>query len=133
MQFQVTSQFLPSREMFFLLVEPSIIGQEQGLYKIGLHFNEEYGQVLDERDRYEIPLGYNEGVEGTISVVSGPDLTLNIYDSNKDLYESYNVGSDPVGFSFQSDTFTMQISSNNANFPSEYALDLNIGQVYDPF
>ena len=42
--------------------------------------------VLDERDRYSVPLGYNEGVEGIISVSSGSNLTLDIYDRDGDLY-----------------------------------------------
>ncbi|MDJ0596478.1 MAG: hypothetical protein QNJ72_42010 [Pleurocapsa sp. MO_226.B13] len=66
--------------------------------------------VLDESDRFEVPLGYNEGVEGIISISSGSDLTLNIYDNNGELYNSYSVGSSPVGFNFQSDTFTMEIT-----------------------
>ena len=58
--------------------EPFITGQEQAFHKIGLYYDDVYGQVLDEYDGFEIPLGYNEGVEGTISVVSGPDLTVDI-------------------------------------------------------
>ena len=44
--------------------------------------------VLDESDRSFAPLGYNKGVEGIISVESGSDLTLNIYDNDGDLYSS---------------------------------------------
>ena len=88
--------------------------------------------VLDQSDRYSVPLVYNEGVEGIISVSSGLDLTLDIYDNSGDLYNSYSVGSSPVGFSFQSDTFTMEITPGNTNVLTEYTLSLNLGQVYDP-
>ncbi len=110
-----------------------ITWQEQGFPKIGTYFDEEYGLVLDERDRYEVPLGYNSGVEGFISVTSGSDLTLDIYENDGDLYDSYSVGSSPVSFNFQSDTFTMEIYPSNVNVLTEYSLELNIGQVYDPF
>ena len=114
-------------------IEPTITWQKQGLEKIGTYYDELSGQmVLDASDRYEIPLGYNEGVEGIISVSSGSDLTLNIYDSSGDLYSSYSVGSSPVGFSFGSDTFTMEISPNNTDVLTEYSISLNLGQVYDP-
>ena len=74
-------------------------------------------------DRFEVPLGYNEGVEGIISISSGSDLTLNIYDNDGDLYSSYSVGSgSPIGFSFQSDTFTMEITPSNTDVLTEYFL-----------
>ena len=112
--------------------EPFITGQEQALHKIGLYNDPEYGQVLDEYDGFEIPLGYNEGLQGTISVVSGPDLTVDIYNYG-DLYESYTVGSaEPLSLSFQSETHFIDIYANNPYSPTEYALDFNIGQVYDP-
>ncbi len=87
---------------------------------------------MDEYDGFEIPLGYNEGVEGTISVVSGPDLTVDIYNFGS-LYESYTVGSEPLNLNFQSELHFIDIYTTNASFPTEYVLDLNIGQVYDPF
>ena len=89
--------------------------------------------VLDTSDRFEVPLGYNEGVEGIISISSGSDLTLDIYDNNGKLYNSYSVGSSPVGFNFQSDTFTMEITPSNSDILTEYSLSLNLGQVYDPY
>ena len=112
--------------------EPHITGQEQRIEKIGTYFDEEYGLVVDELDLFEVPLGYNEGIEGFISVNSGSDLTLDIYDSNGNFYDSYSVGSSPVGFNFQSDTFTMEIYPDNYDLLTEYSLSLNIGQVYDP-
>ena len=112
--------------------EPHITGQEQRIEKIGTYFDEDYGLVVDEVDLFEVPLGYNEGVEGFIDVVSGSDLTLDIYDSNGNFYDSYSVGSSPVGFNFQSDSFTMEIYPDNYDLLTEYSLSLNIGQVYDP-
>ena len=121
--------------------EPIITRQQQGLEKVGIYYDElSGGMVLDESDceasrrhRFEVPLGYNEGVEGMIGVSSGSDLTLNIYDNDGDLYSSYSVGSSPVGFSFQSDTFTMEITPSNSDILTEYSLSLNLGQVYDPY
>ena len=115
--------------------EPMITWRQRGLEKVGTYYDDVSGQmVLDESDRYSVPLGYNEGVEGIISVSSGSDLTLDIYDSNEELYNSYFVGSgSPVGFSFQSDTFTMEITPSNSDILTEYSLSLNLGQVYDPY
>ena len=80
-----------------------------------------------------MPLGYNEGVEGIISISSGSELTLDIYDRDGDLYDSYSVGSSPVGFSFGGDTFTMEVTPSNLDILTEYTLSLNLGQVYDPY
>ncbi len=114
--------------------EPIITWQQQGLEKIGTYYDDvSEGMVLDESDRYEVPLSYNEGIEGIISVADGSDLTLNIYDNNGELYSSYSVGSSPVGFSFSSDTFTMEITPSNTDVLTEYSLSLNLGQVYDPY
>ena len=113
--------------------EPIVTWQQQGLEKIGTYYDELSGQmVLDDSDRFKVPLGYNEGIEGIISISSGSDLTLDIYDNDGDLYNSYSVGSSPVGFSFQSDTYTMEISPNDVDVLTEYSLSLNLGQVYDP-
>ena len=114
--------------------EPIITWQQQGLEKVGTYYDDvSEGMVLDESERYSVPLGYNEGVEGIISISSGSDLTLDIYDNNGDLYSSYSVGSSsPVGFSFQSDTYTMEITPSNSDILTEYSLSLNLGQVYDP-
>lgn len=114
--------------------EPTTTWQQQGLEKVGTYYDEvSGGMVLDESDRFEVPLGYNEGVEGIISISSGSDLTLNIYDNNGELYNSYSVGSSPVGFSFQSDTYLMEITPSNTDVLTEYSLSLNLGQVYDPY
>ena len=114
--------------------EPIITWQQQGVEKVGTYYdNVSGGMVLDGSDRFEVPLGYNEGVEGIISISSGSDLTLDIYDKNEDLYSSYSVGSSPVGFSFGGDTFTMEVTPSNADVLTEYSLSLNLGQVYDPY
>ena len=113
--------------------EPSTTWQQQGVEKVGTYHDDVSGQmVLDKRDYYEVPLSYNEGVEGIISVEDGSDLSLEIYGSNGYLYSSYRVGSSPVDFSFQSDTFTIKVSPSNLDILTEYNLDLNISQVYDP-
>ena len=114
--------------------EPIITWQQQKVEKVGTYYDDvSGGMVLDQRDRYSVPLGYNEGVEGIISVSSGSDLTLDIYDDNGELYDSYSVGSSPVGFSFGGDTFTMEVTPSNADVLTEYSLSLNLGQVYDPY
>ena len=113
--------------------EPMITWQQQGLEKVGTYYDDvSGGMVLDEYDRFEVPLGYNEGIEGILSVESGSDVTLDIYDNNGDLYSSYSVGSSSVGFSFQSDTYTLEVTPNNVDVLTEYSLSLNLGQVYDP-
>ena len=88
---------------------------------------------MDEYDGFEIPLGYNEGLQGTISVVSGSDITVHVYNYGS-LYESYTVGSaEPLNLNLQSETHFIDIYTTNASFPTEYALNFSIGQVYDPF
>ena len=115
--------------------EPIVDWRRQQTEKVGTYYDEISGEtVLDKRDYYEVPLSYNEGVEGIISVENGSDLTLSIYDNNNNLYSSYSVGSgSPVGFSFSSDTFTMKVTPNNTDVLTEYSLSLNLGQVYDPY
>ena len=109
-----------------------ITGQEQALHKIGLYNDPEYGQILDEYDGFEIPLGYNEGLQGTISVVSGSDLHVDIYNYDS-FYESYTVGSaEPLNLNLQSETYFIDIYAKNLYSLTEYALDFSIGQVYDP-
>ncbi len=102
-----------------LLTEQALIG------KLG-----SYEEFVDPVDFYEIPLGYNEGVEGFINVINGSDLTLDIYDSNG-FYDSYSVGSS-VSFNLGSDTFFIEVYPDNPNVLTEYSLNFNLGQVYDP-
>lgn len=110
--------------------DPNPIIPEQALIgKLG-----SYEEFIDPVDLFEIPLGYNEGIEGFISVESGSDLTLDIYDSNDELYESYYVdSSSPVSFSFGSDTFTLEIYPEDFSIETEYSLSFDVGQVYDPY
>lgn len=91
--------------------------------------NDAFGQL---RNRFIL-----ESVEKCDRVIlawgNHSDLTLDIYDRDGDLYNSYSVGSgSPVGFSFGGDTFTMEITPSNTNVLTEYSLSLNLGQVYDP-
>ena len=105
---------------------PTPLSEQQFIGEVGT-----YDQFIDPVDIFVAPLDYNEGLEGIIDLVSGDELILNIYDANG-LYDSYSVGSSPVSFNFQSDTFTMEIIPSNLNVLTEYALSFNIGQVYDP-
>ncbi len=107
--------------------EPLISLQEQGYYEVG--------GFWDERDLYKIPLGYNEGVEGTISVEWGDSsLIMDVYDSVGELYDSYYIDEgSPVGFSFGSDTFTLEIYPEDVELETGYSLSFDVGQVYDPF
>ena len=105
---------------------PTPLSEQQFIGEVGT-----YDQFIDPVDIFVAPLDYNEGLEGIIDLVSGDELILNIYDTNG-LYDSYLIGSSPVSFNFQSDTYTMEIIPGNLNVLTEYALSFNIGQVYDP-
>ena len=110
--------------------EPIVSVEQETVGMVGT-----YDNFIDPIDTFIFPLGYNDGLEGFIDVVSGGDLTVNIYDSEGGLYDSMSLGlgDDGFGFNFQSDSYSIEITPNNLNEPTEYYLVTWGGQVYDPY
>ncbi|MDJ0718776.1 MAG: hypothetical protein QNJ54_31880 [Prochloraceae cyanobacterium] len=106
----------------------------QGYEKLGTFTDSLTGQeVIDPVERFKVPLAYDEGVEGVIAASDSMPLTLNIYDGAGNLDSSYTVGSRPVGFSFKSDTFNLEVLPSNTDSLTEYSISWTTGQVYEPW
>lgn len=86
-------------------------------------------QLYDERDAFNVPLGWGEAVEGWIALPSGSEpVQLNIYEDNNLTFSEVIGSSSPVGFNFDGGNNQIEILPIDSQGLAVYNLGLEVGQ-----